>query len=367
MKQKTMRAWALREFGLSNLEMVETHRPIPSATEVLIRVRTVSLNYRDKLVVDGALLPERPNMPFIPVSDFCGAVVDVGHNVSSVEPGDRVIGNFWTEWIDGQPPRSMLTHGLSLGGPLPGGLAEYIVIPEAAAVKVPSDLTDAEASTLPVAALTAWFAFAETGNVREGQTVLVQGTGGVALAGLQIAQAIGARVIVTSRSENKLTQTLKLGAWAGINTSTHPNWAEEVMELTDGAGVDHILELIGGDNLTRSLTAAAPQGQISLVGFLGGMDAQISAIPFMLRRIRLQGVSVGHRRALERLISFVQRNDIHPVVDKEYAFEDVQDAFAHLKHGPFGKITVRVSDWREAKSQTLDEDVLLSQSALSEH
>tara|TARA_R110002049_G_scaffold247690_1_gene422177 strand:- start:14865 stop:15773 length:909 start_codon:yes stop_codon:yes gene_type:complete len=302
------------------------------------------LNYRDKLVVEGTLLPERPEMPFIPVSDFCGEVVETGHSVSNVEPGDRVIGNFWTEWIDGQPPRSMLTHGLSLGGPLPGGLAEYIVIPEAAAVKVPSDITDAEASTLPVAALTAWFAFAEAGNVREGQTVLVQGTGGVALAGLQIAQAIGARVIVTSRSENKLTQTLKLGAWAGINTSIDPNWPERALELTGGAGVNHILELIGGDNLARSLTAAAPQGQISLVGFLGGMDAQISAIPFMLRRIRLQGVSVGHRRALERLISFVQRNDIHPVIDREYAFGAVQDAFAHLDRGPIGKIIVRVND-----------------------
>jgi NADPH:quinone reductase-like Zn-dependent oxidoreductase len=342
MTNETMKAWRLREFGLGNLRLEQTRRPVPAATDVLVRVRAVSLNYRDKLVVEGALLPERPEMPFIPVSDFCGEIAEIGRDVTRFAPGDGVMGNFWTEWIDGPPPRSMLNHGLSLGGPLPGALAEYIAVPESVAVAAPANLTAAEASTLPIAALTAWCALAETGNIREDQTVLVQGTGGVALAGLQIATALGARVIATSRSGKKLAQVSKLGAWAGIDTSAEPNWPKKVMELTDGAGVDHILELIGGDNLSRSLEAVAPQGQISLIGFLNGMDAHISAVPFMLRRVKLQGVSVGHRRALERLVQFIQEKDIHPFIDKDYAFESAHEAFAHLDRGPFGKIVVRI-------------------------
>jgi len=344
MRSGTMNAWRLGEFGVGNLKLEQTQRPVPAATDILVRVKAVSLNYRDKLVVEGALLPERPEMPFVPVSDFSGEIAEIGCNVTRFAPGDRVMGNFWTEWIDGPPPRSMLNHGLSLGGPLPGALAEYIVVPEAVAVAAPSNLTDAEASTLPIAALTAWFALTETGTVADGQTILVQGTGGVALAGLQIATALGARVIVTSRSATKLDRTSKLGIWAGVDTSADPDWPKKVMELTNGVGVDHILELIGGKNLSRSLEAVAPQGQISLIGFLGGMDAHISAVPFMLRRAKLQGVSVGHRRALERLARFVQEQDIHPVIDQEYAFEAAHDAFAHLDRGPFGKIVVRIDD-----------------------
>lgn len=342
MTRKSMRAWRLREFGLRNLEYAEVTRPVPGPKEVLVRVGAVSLNYRDKLVVEGELLPDKPEMPFTPVSDFCGEIVETGEDAKTFAPGDRVIGNFWTQWIDGRPPQSMLRHGLSLGGPLPGALAEFIVIPESVAVAAPSNLTDEEASTLPIAALTAWYALAETGKLGPGQTVLVQGTGGVSLAGLQIAASLGTRVIVTSRSPEKLSRALALGAWEGIDTTSHTDWSKEVMELTDGMGADHILEVIGGNNLARSLNAIAPQGQISLIGFLDGMDAQISAIPFMLRRARLQGVSVGHRRSLERLKGFIEEHDINPIIDKAYPFDAVHEAFSHLGHGPFGKIVVRV-------------------------
>ena len=235
----------LPSFGLKNLELAEAPMPTPASNEVLIRVAAVSLNYRDKLVIEGELLPDRPAMPFVPVSDMAGEVVAIGADVSRFKVGDRVLGNFWTQWIDGAPPREMTRHSLSLGGPLPGMLAEYVTLHEDFVVKAPASLTDEEASTLPVAALTAWFALIETGHLKAGQTVLVQGTGGVALFGLQIAQAFGARVIVTSRSAEKLERAKALGAFGVIDTHANPDWTAAALDLTDGHGVDHVLELIG--------------------------------------------------------------------------------------------------------------------------
>lgn len=342
MTSDTMKAWRLPQFGLDNLRLDQVKKPLPGPKDLLVRVRAVSLNYRDKLVVEGELLPAQPEMPFVPVSDFSGVIEAIGSEVTSFSVGTRVMGNFWTEWIDGPPPHSMLRHGASLGGPLPGALSEYIVIPESAAVRSPSNLTDEEASTLPIAALTAWFALTETASVGGGQSVLIQGTGGVSLAGMQIAAALGARVIVLSRSAAKIKKTLELGAHDGIDTSTSADWPEKVMELTDGHGVDHILEVIGGNNITGSLEVIASQGQISLIGFLEGMDARISAVPFMLRRARLQGVSVGHRRAFEGLVRFVENKDIHPVIDTVFLFEDARRAFSEINRGPFGKIVIHV-------------------------
>ena len=181
---KSMKVWQLPTFGLANLEMAQRSVPRPGPNEVLVKVAAVSLNYRDKLVVNGELLPELPPMPFVPVSDMTGEVVELGSQTSRFKVGDRVMGNFWTQWLEGEPPRAMLKHGLSLGGPLPGMLAEYVALSEEVAVAAPSSLSDEEASTLPVAALTAWFALVEAGKLRQGQTVLVQGTGGVSLFGL---------------------------------------------------------------------------------------------------------------------------------------------------------------------------------------
>lgn len=213
-----MKQWQLPAFGLANLELVEVPVPEPASRELLIRVAAISLNYRDKLVVEGELLPEMPALPFVPVSDMVGEVVAVGAGVTRFGPGDRVCGNFWAHWIDGEPPAEMARHGRSLGGPLPGMLAQYVVLHEDVVVSAPTSLTDEEAATLPVAALTAWFALVEMGGLRAGQTVLVQGTGGVALFGLKIAQALGARVIVTSRSAAKLARA---GAWR-LGIDRHP-------------------------------------------------------------------------------------------------------------------------------------------------
>jgi len=344
MTSDAMKAWRLPQFGLDNLEFDQVQRPLPGPKDLLVRVKAVSLNYRDKLVVEGDLLPAKPEMPFVPVSDFSGVVEATGDEVRLFTAGNRVMGNFWTEWVDGPPPQTMLKYGASLGGPLPGALSEYIVIPESAAVKTPSNLSHEEASTLPIAALTAWFALAETASVEVGQVVLVQGTGGVSLIGMQIAAALGARVIVLSRSAAKIRKALELGAHDGIDTSKAVDWPKKVMELTGGHGVDHILEVISGNNLKKSLKVISSQGQISLIGFLEGMDAQISAVPFMLQRARLQGVSVGHRRAFERLAKFVEDKEIRPVIDAVFQFEDARRAFHRINDGPFGKIVIRVDD-----------------------
>ena len=343
MSSDTMKVWQMPSFGLAHLEMVRRPRPRPGVGEVLVKVAAVSLNYRDKLVIDGGLLPERPQMPFIPVSDMAGVVVEVGQGVHRFKPGDRVLGHFWTQWLDGDPPQAMLRHGLSLGGPLPGMLAEYVVLSQEAAVAAPTSLTDEEASTLPVAALTAWFALVEAGGLSAGQTVLVQGTGGVSLFGLQFANALGARVIVTSRSDDKLQRAKALGAWAVINTSRFPAWAREALALTHGNGVDHVLELVGGDNLGQSVEALAGSGHILQIGFMDDTEIRMPAIPFQLRRATLRGVSVGHRRAFEDMNMAIDRYGIKPMIDQVFPFAEVPAVIANLERGPFGKLVIKMA------------------------
>ncbi|WP_159729228.1 NAD(P)-dependent alcohol dehydrogenase [Methylosinus sp. Ce-a6] len=339
----SMRVWRLRQFGVDNLERADIPIPPVGEGELLIRVAAVSLNYRDSLVAEGRLLAEPPALPFTPVSDFAGAVVETGAGVTRFRVGDRVMGNFWTRWIDGEPPVSLCRYGESLGGPLPGALADYIVLPETVAVRSPSSLSDEQASTLPIAALTAWFALVETGRLAAGESVLIQGTGGVSLFGLQIARALGARTIVLSRDAAKLRRVEALGADHGVDTSQTPEWSAAVLALTDGRGVNHILETIGGDNLRRSMEALASGGRISQIGLLAGETLQFPALPFMLRRAILQGVAVGHRRAFEDLVEAIDRLAIAPVVDHVYGFDEAPKAFAHLGRGPFGKVIVSMA------------------------
>lgn len=234
----------------------------------------------------------------------------------------------------------MARHGGSLGGPLPGMLAEYVVLPESAVVIAPEGLSAAEASTLPVAYLTAWFALVETGGLRAGEVVVLQGTGGVALAGLQIARAVGARTILVSRSAEKLARAAALGADHHVNSAERPDWSAAVMELTGGAGAQHVLEVVGGENLARSVAALAPDGRIAVIGFLAGMESALPLLPFMLKRAILHGVTVGHRRALEDLVRFLGAHGIRPVIGETFAFADLPAAFAALDNGPYGKIVV---------------------------
>jgi 2-desacetyl-2-hydroxyethyl bacteriochlorophyllide A dehydrogenase len=336
---KSMRSWRLPQFGLRHLRLEEVPVPQPAAREVLVRVTAASLNFRDKMIVEGTMLPDLA-LPFVPVSDAVGDVVAIGAEVTRLRPGDRVVTHFVTRWIDGAPSRDYAAYTTTLGGPLGGVLSDYVVLDESALLKAPATLDDFEAATLPIAALTAWFALFETAKLAPGETIVVQGTGGVSIFALQFAAAAGARVIVTSSSDEKLARASKLGATAGINYAKQPDWDEAVKELTGGRGADHVLEMAGGDNLRRSVNAIGNGGRISLIGLLQGTALSLEVIPLFLKRVTLQGIMVGHRRAFEAMNAAIDSTKLKPVVDSKFPFADAPAAFQRLGDGPFGKVVI---------------------------
>jgi NADPH:quinone reductase-like Zn-dependent oxidoreductase len=338
---ETMRRWSMDGVGRDRLGLHTVPVPEAGPGQVLVKVAAVSLNYRDKLVIEtGVGLPLA--FPFTPASDLCGQVVAVGAGVDRFAVGDRVISVYAPEWRDG--------HGLgtardpayrSLGGVHPGVLSEYVAFPADWFVAAPARLDAAEASTLPVAGLTAWFALVENGGVTPGSSVLVQGTGGVALFGLQIAKAQGAEVFVTSGSADKLARAKALGADHGIDRQAG-DWADEALRLTEGRGIDHILEIVGGANLGRSLAAAAVHGRISVIGLLAGLEISGPVRLLMLKSVTVRGISVGHRRSLENLVRAVDHTGLTPVIAQRYPLAELPAALAHLDRGPFGKIVIEL-------------------------
>ncbi|XXF77244.1 NAD(P)-dependent alcohol dehydrogenase [Myxococcaceae bacterium GXIMD 01537] len=338
----SMKRWELDGFGKNRLALRRTEIPEPGPRELLIRVSAVSLNYRDKLIVENGMGMTLA-FPFTPASDVAGVVAAVGPGTQRVGVGERVIGTFLTHWTDGAIPSGEHGPVQSMGGPLPGVLAEYVVLPEDSVVRSPASLDDDEASTLPCAALTAWMTLVETGNLRAGQTIVTQGTGGVSLFAVQLAAARGAQVIVTSSSDDKLARARALGATHGINRARVPDWGRAVRELTGGRGADHVLEMAGGDNLAQSLEALATGGRLSVIGILDGIEGRLPLIPVIQRRITIQGQLVGHRRALEDLVRAIDERPLKPVIEERYAFEDLPAALRHLDRGPFGKLVVRVA------------------------
>lgn len=330
--------WQLSAFGRENLKLVEAPIPAPGPGEVLVRVSAVALNYRDLLIIrDGMGMPVQP--PLVPGSDMSGEVVAVGAGVSEFDPGDRVISTFFSGWQDGIQPRG----SLPLGVPGPGMLAEYVVLGEDSLVLAPASLEPGQASTLTCAGLTAWHALVEAGSTRPGDTVVVIGTGGVALFAVQLAKAHGARVIVVSGSDEKLERARQLGASHGINRQRTSDWSGQVREITAGRGADHVLELAGGDNFGRSLAALTQGGRLSLIGNLQGDQLQSNVYPLLQGRLKVQGVGVSHRRALEDLVRAVEWLALKPVVEREYAFADLPAALDHLERGAFGKLVVRLN------------------------
>jgi NADPH:quinone reductase-like Zn-dependent oxidoreductase len=271
---------------------------------------------------------------------MAGVVDAIGAGVTRFKPGNRVMSTFKPDWIDAGDNGTARTPAYkTLGGAYQGVLAEYVVFPEGWFVASPDSLDDAEASTLPVAGLTAWFALIELGKLKAGSTVLVQGTGGVALFGLQIAKAHGANVIITSRSNDKLERARALGADHGIN-SNNEDWVEAVYRITDDEGVHHILEIAGGPNLGQSLLAVAVHGRISVIGVLEGFEIAGPAAPLLLKSPAIQGISVGHRRSLEDFVRAIDLTGIKPVIDARYPLEDLHSALDHLDRGAFGKIVI---------------------------
>jgi NADPH:quinone reductase-like Zn-dependent oxidoreductase len=336
-----MRAFQIQDdWGLDHLRLVARPDPKPGPGQVLLKMKAASLNYRDLVVPERGYGSFTGELPLIPVSDGVGEVVEVGAGVTRVKVGDRVCPCFHQGWIAGEPDLERLTQ--TLGGPLDGVMADYMCVSEQGVVKLPAHLSDEEAATLPCAALTAWSALVTYDELRPGSRVLVQGTGGVALFALQFAKLIGAHVTVISSSDDKLARAKQLGADAGINYVTTPDWARPARALTGGRGFDHIVELGGEKTLPQSLRAIRPGGTISMIGVLSGSALSAPLGHVVTRQVRLQGITVGHRDGCEAMMRAIEQHRLRPVVDRVFEFEQLREALAYLKRGAhFGKICLR--------------------------
>ncbi|WP_332741677.1 zinc-dependent alcohol dehydrogenase family protein [Hydrogenophaga sp.] len=329
----TLSRWQLNAYGRQHLTLVQEPMPTPGAGQILVQVAAASLNYRDLLMIDNGMgMPF--TAPWTPGSDMAGRVLAVGDGVKRWRAGDEVISTFFAGWSDGKPSPDVFP----LGGPGPGVLATHMLLDAQWVTAAPATLSPAQASTLPCAALTAWFALIEQGALRAGQTVLIHGTGGVALFGLQLARLHGARTVVVSGDAGKRAQVLALGATHAL--ARDGDWVAELHELTRGQGADHVLELVGGANVERSVQALAPGGRLSVIGVLDGDRMSTSAYPLIRHQTVLQGISVGHRRALEDLVRAIDVNRLTPTIAATYASSDLSAALDHLARGAFGKIVV---------------------------
>jgi NADPH:quinone reductase-like Zn-dependent oxidoreductase len=327
------------KFGLDSLTQVDLPDPTPERDEVVIRMRASSINYRDLMIVQGTYNPRQP-LPLVPFSDGVGEVVAMGPEVTRFKIGDRVCPIFVQAWIDGEV--SMAKLKTTLGSPLPGVFSEFFKTHETGLVKAPAHLSDAEAATLPCAALTAYNALFGTGRLSAGETVLIQGTGGVSIFALQFAKMIGARAIVTSSSDEKLERAKSLGAWQTINYKTTPEWDKRVVELTDRIGVDQVVEVGGAGTLTRSIRAVRVAGTVSIIGALTGAAQEMNVLPVLMRHVRLQGIIVGSRTMFEAMNRAIEATNLHPVIDaKSFSFAEAKQALEYMNTaGHFGKIVV---------------------------
>ena len=330
----------VNDFGINNLKLTEQSQPHPIEEQVLVKIEAVSLNYVDLLVIRGLLNPNLP-LPYIPVCDGAGIVEQIGENVTAFKPGDKVATTFIPDWLDGDPTALKTDYKTRQGlGNVPGQLCQYKCFTIEQLMRIPANLSTTEASTLPVAGLTAWNAL-KYGNLQANNTVLLHGTGGVSIFALQFAKARGARVIITSSSEKKLKQAQNLGADLTINYKTDPNWSATVHEMTDGKGVDVIVETVGGNNLERSLKTLRMGGHISIVGLLDGMKSKIDVLSLMHQQATIRGMEVGSKQDFEAMDREIEARDIHPVVDRLFSLEQSQEAFAYLERGlHFGKVVV---------------------------
>jgi NADPH:quinone reductase-like Zn-dependent oxidoreductase len=334
----TATALHIPAFGIDHLTLTSTTLPTPGPHEVLVDLHFASLNFRDLMTVLGTYNPKM-TLPRIPGSDGAGIVVSVGENVTRFKPGDHVTSLFFQSWQDGQPLAS--TGKSALGGTIDGTFTSARLFPETGLILAPAHLTLEHAATLPCAALTAWNALVEKGNLRAGQTVLVLGTGGVSLFALQIAKAHGARVIVTSSSDEKLARARSLGADETINYRSTPDWDEEVLKLTSGLGVDHVVEVGGPGTLPRSLKSVRTGGHVYIIGVLGGPGDGIDVRTVLTKSLYVCGVYVGSEAMFHRLNAAITANHITPVIDRTFPLSEARAAFHHMQSGNhFGKIVL---------------------------
>lgn len=325
-------------FGIDNLGFDEMDVREPGGGEVQVRIKAVSLNYRDYMTVRGTYNPKlRPDL--VIASDGAGQVEAVGEGVTRWKAGDRVAGNFFQGWVEGRFARDK--GKTALGGDLDGVLTEARVFAESGLVRMPDHLSFAEGAALPCAAVTAWHALVPTAHLHAGQTVLLQGTGGVSIFGLQFAKMHGARAIITSSSDEKLERAKRLGADEGINYKAHPDWEKEVARLTNGEGADVVLEVGGAETLPRSLKAVRAGGQISVIGVLSGASQTLSVPSILYSNARIQGIYVGSVEMFEEMNRAISANGMHPVVDKTFSFDQTKEALRCMESGQhFGKIVI---------------------------
>jgi len=322
------------------LKRVEVPVRVPGAGEVLVRVRAAALNRRDIYVIDGQY-PIGSRTSLVPLSDGAGEVAAVGSSVKRFRVGDRVAATFFQNWVNGPPAAD--TPMTALGGALDGMLSEYVTLNEAGLVKIPANLSYEEAATLPCAAVTAWNGLVTRGNTQPGDYVVLEGTGGVSIFGLQFALALGAKPIITSSSDAKLEHAKALGAFATINYKKNPDWEKEVMAITGGAGAQHILDVGGKDTLPHALASLASGGDLALIGGLGGFGGDVPTFALMGRNASAFGIYVGSRENFEAMNVFIEKHKLKPVIDRTFDFADAKAAFDHMRSGDFvGKIVIRI-------------------------
>jgi NADPH:quinone reductase-like Zn-dependent oxidoreductase len=326
---------------MSSLKLVECDVPEPGDGQVQIKTHATSLNYRDHAVVTGNYFGGILQRDTVPLSDGAGEITAIGPDVSRFDVGDRVVGNFFQGWIDGVPNPATLN---ALGSPADGTLCEYMTLDQDGVVAIPEHLSYEEAATLPCAGVTAWNALMVSGSLRAGQTVLALGTGGVSIFALQFAKMSGAKVIITSSDDAKLTRAKKLGADETINYKTSPDWDQEVLRLTDGKGVDHVVEVGGAGTLAKSIASVGFRGQISLIGVLSGREGDTNPHGLMLKNACLTGIFVGSRVMFEQMNQAITTNQLKPEIDRVFPFEEAADAFDYqLSAKHVGKVVIQVA------------------------
>ncbi len=336
------KAYWLENFGIDNLVIKELEQQSLRAGQVRVKLHAASLNYRDLLIVKGRYDAKvLSSGPLIPLSDAAGEIVEIAREVSRFKVGDQVATIFFQKWLSGECTHDMTKS--ALGGSVPGVLTNLQVFNQEALVHLPKDYSYEEGATLPCAAVTAWNALIIANKLKAGETVLIQGTGGVSIFALQFAKISGAKVILISSSDEKLAKGKKLGADFLINYKKLPEWETEVRKITDGIGVDHIIEVGGAQTLAKSFKAVRLGGKIAVIGILSGTESSISLLPILMKNILVQGIYVGSRAMFESMNKAIETNKVRPIIDKVFRFDEAKEALYYLERAShFGKVVIKI-------------------------
>lgn len=332
-----MQAWQLFGFGLEKLELVDIAEPLLEEDQVRVKIHAASLNYRDLKVIKGQYNPKQ-TLPLIPLSDGAGEVVEIGSKVTKFAVGDLVCATFSQHWPHGPPTKEASKK--TLGSPLDGTLRRQGVFSEQGLIKFPKHLDLVEASTLPCAAVTAFNAIMLQSELKPGDSVLLEGTGGVSLFALQFAEILGLRAIIISSSDEKLKRAKALGASSGINYAAIPEWSKEVLKVADG-GVDAVIEVGGAKTISQAIASVKKGGVVCLIGVLSGVSEPLDLRPILMNNIRIQGLFVGSMEVFEAMNRVISHSLLRPVIDRVFDFAEAPLALAHLESGKhFGKVCI---------------------------